>query len=288
MKAIALGPDGRIAEHDLRLPKGVTPIAMRYCQGQFFVMYRTHSTQNAYWSGNATDVFEVEMSWGFPALGLRAFELEDGGITEGKEAYYAGDRKGPEASTASSDGTNVWRTEWGTNGREMREFNPKTGAVGRASMPSFIAEYTRDGMEINPMRSWLLPLPKGVTSSILGSNDGLMGLRVREHDWNSPLKGSVPSAEFESISGHTLTLQKHSHDIEAFLPLPGSGQALPVEYDAGYNAMGTTKLYQSDGKAVVGEASPSTRGYAMGTHTVLPPLWWNLYQIRSEEDLTHL
>ena len=284
-KAIALGPEGRLVEHDLRLPKGGELHALRYCQGQIMVMYRNGRERMAYWTDKPNDTFSIDINWSFDELGGHGVVLPDGGITEGDKAYYAGDRETPKTgSSAVSDGTNFWNYSWGASDYNLREFDPATGKSGRTSMPAFIAAYERDGMRIDQRNSWLLPMPPGATSSVLGSKDGMMGARVRVRDWDSPLAQTVPIYECEFIDGQTWIGGDRRVNADALLTLPGADAPTPMGFSGGYRSMGEISLYESDGIYQIGEAGDGERGYAKGTHTVLGLVWWNLFAFRSEAD----
>src|SRR6266540_3728265 len=148
-RAIAVGPGGRVAEHDLRLtnpsPHFVPTIC--YAGGQFLVRWhdQVRDQQLAYWSGAANEVFPfTEPYWrDGPAHGF-ALLLPDGGRVAGGRVLYPGDRALQPERHVCWDGETFWvlASRVGRDGREsLRELDPWTGELGRWSLPAFLADF---------------------------------------------------------------------------------------------------------------------------------------------------
>ncbi len=186
-RAIAVGPGGRVAEHDLRLtnpsPHFVPTIC--YAGGQFLVRWhdQVRDQQLAYWSGAANEVFPfTEPYWrDGPAHGF-ALLLPDGGRVAGGRVLYPGDRALQPERHVCWDGETFWvlASRVGRDGREsLRELDPWTGELGRWSLPAFLADFVPGaGEALVPALCTLAPVPADLKGTPLGHRGGLVGFRV--------------------------------------------------------------------------------------------------------------
>ena len=94
-RAIAIGPAGRLAEHDLVVPPGHEVCAVRFIGGEFLVLLAGDAYRAcAYWSRAPRDVFETELSEeDIPRRVDRAAVLADGAWLEAAAPVRAGDRE---------------------------------------------------------------------------------------------------------------------------------------------------------------------------------------------------
>lgn len=187
VRAIAVGPGGRVAEHDLRLtnpsPHFVPTIC--YAGGQFLVRWRdqVRDQQLAYWSGAANEVFPfTEPYWrDGPAHGF-ALLLPDGGRVAGGRVLHPGDRALQPERHVCWDGETFWVlvSRVGRDGRaSLRELDPGTGELGRRSLPPFLADLVPGvGEALAPALCTLAPVPVGLKRTPLGHRRGLVGFRV--------------------------------------------------------------------------------------------------------------
>ncbi|MFI6901498.1 hypothetical protein ACIBKY_09560 [Nonomuraea sp. NPDC050394] len=182
-KAIALGPGGRVAEHDLRVPAGTPHLDVLYAGGAFRVAWGTNESRSFYWSSAPSEIHEKD-GWHYfhehrAGLGY-AFLTPSGGRVTGRKALHPGDRR-PELDETGrmfSDGATFWiqPDAWRP---VLRELDPAAGQLGRASLPAFLedappppgARWQLDGCS-------LAPLPEGLERTPLGTADGMIGFRV--------------------------------------------------------------------------------------------------------------
>jgi hypothetical protein len=168
-----LGPSGVELVHDVKLGKDVAPTCVAWVGGELFVGASSWSRgsyqQQAYWSGAAADVFEVE--------GLShsrdSSPIEDGdAIVMGAERFTRRDRVAvPDAAFQFHDHERSW--VW--HEYALHEQDRRTGKPGAKGAPGFLADALHDGPA-----SWsyrVVPEPYAATSP-LGTVNGLYGAKV--------------------------------------------------------------------------------------------------------------
>jgi hypothetical protein len=187
VRAIAVGPGGRVAEHELRLtnPSHRSSPTVRYAGGQFLVAWDDEARDQrlAYWSGAANETFPLDEPYWHdgPAHGF-ALLLPDGGRVAGGRALYPGDRALQPEMHVCWDGETFWvlvpraRRDDRTG---LRELDPWTGERGRPSLPGFLADLVPGaGEALAAGLCSLAPLPAGLEGTPLGHRGGLVGFRV--------------------------------------------------------------------------------------------------------------
>lgn len=182
VRAIALGPTGRLLEHDFAYdPRTEALQRVLYLDGAFLVTLRAKNSyeQHAYWSTDPKRRFKLGSylySWGdYPV----STDLASGGTTIGHKAIHAGDTEFEGLRPHLSDGRAVWVFVHDTGKVTLREIDPATGRVGRASRPTFLEGYLSDPAPGRPALGWVAPAPRGLARSPLGLSDGLLGMRAR-------------------------------------------------------------------------------------------------------------
>ena len=167
LRAVVIGPKGRIMEHDFVLKKQASAgnakasvSRVRYSGGQLLVQYRQGYKEYAYWSEAPTDTFEGPPTWG-PSGPTAGVQLDDGLVTDGGVPLRPGDRRLAANGFVRffSDGTTFWRSHFDGVKAEMREFDPRTGKLARASLPTFFESQIQEGQRLSEHDSWLLPAP---------------------------------------------------------------------------------------------------------------------------------
>ncbi|WP_223206202.1 hypothetical protein [Streptomyces xanthii] len=277
-KAVVAGPDGVLAEHDLRVPKEAdrwTDPAFRYVDGDLLVMWREDGRSRAYWTSRPGDVFALsaphtvffhhrDRGAGLP--------LPAGGRTTGRRPLHAGDTQLTEEERVIGDGTGHWRLRTTSAGSSWIEYDAATGAVGRASLPAFFAAAVRDGSSLRPADCELLPMQPGLEETPLGTDGTVLGRWVRSD--GDTLTAGTPD-------GTTVTLPDGLGAIPVgALRLPGSA---PVLAHQG----GLVALYEEGATKAAGPlvaAHPGSPGgrFAAGTVLVPPLPFWHLLRVRDE------
>ncbi|MEO5873579.1 MAG: hypothetical protein ABIS86_12515, partial [Streptosporangiaceae bacterium] len=207
-KAIAVGPEGRVAEHDLRITgeRHGNPTVV-YADGQFLVMWWGDGGVSAYWSGDPADVFTPQGGWyGIQRTGLgTAMLAPDGGRISGGQVLRAGDRRIPDDAHVLFDGETHWALGGGWPSY-LQEFEPVSGRLGRRSQPAFFEDAPpAEGEVWSFALSSLGVLPEGVTGSPLGQRGRSVGFAVgvpEAHRWQrSTGTATVRGVDGRSASG---------------------------------------------------------------------------------------
>jgi hypothetical protein len=209
--ARVIGPNGLVMKHDFAIDAKKEKLEHAvYLDGDLIVFFEDKKSYDdkAYWAKSPKDRFElrVYMSGGF---GWQT-PLESGGVTIGHLPVRAGDRKiEDDGRDYDHDGQTFFQLHWDGDGRAYFEWDPLTNKKGRKSRPTFFEQYLEEGKEFVEDASSLHPAPAGMTTSLLGIKDGMLGLRARK-------KGEV--FEAERIDGVKWTGEDASPDALVFFP----------------------------------------------------------------------
>ena len=298
-KAIVVGPEGRVMEHDLRLPKSATLRYLQYVDGQLLVSYRTKDwSSKGYWSGKPTKVLKLEHQGYYPGGPKgRQLPLAGGGVHLGFGSLRPGDTKIPDFEKLLSDGQNCWKPRYHDGKYSLQEFDPATGEKGRESKPRFLEDFSGAGLVLALVDCDLFPLPEGLTHSPLGLADGLTGWRVRgaeikvdeRDDREQATAELAASCEFERTDGVRFggSLGPERRRPDALLDRPGGG-VLPVDitsYQDWDDLEWTYALWDPEGQMVVSHATNDTAGlgqYNAGAPLALPMNYWHMLRARDQ------
>ncbi|MFJ9648387.1 DNA-binding protein, partial [Streptomyces sp. NPDC101206] len=174
--------------HDLRIPGTARrSVGFHYVDGALLVCWRPWyggGEVQGYWHTAPDRILTLdpgENAWRL-SLQYTALPLADGGLTTGAGILHRGDTALPEERATLSDGHAYWVWDDGTDEPAgWAAYDPAANAVGRRSLPGFLAEPLHglpEGSALCAGSSWLRPAPT-VEDSVLGAPvDGLLGLRV--------------------------------------------------------------------------------------------------------------
>ncbi|MGW4694816.1 hypothetical protein ACWEO1_20860 [Kitasatospora cineracea] len=230
-KAVVVGPEGVLLEHDLRVPAGLSSWhgpALRYADGELLVSWWEDGGQRAYWSGRPDQVFTPTGErpgtgyHGIHSTAPTSLPLPGGGRTTGGRPLHAGDTALPPEHRVLCDGTGYWTVRRTGVRTVLTEYDPLTGQHGRTSVPPLFAAPAADPTgALRPELSRLLPLQPGLERTPLGTDGALLGGWVR--------------AEGERITFHgvdgrrtALTLRDPHDDRHPLGRLALPGGAAPV------------------------------------------------------------
>jgi hypothetical protein len=273
-RVIAVGAAGRAGSHDLRVPAGYRRHSCWWIGGEFLVLFEREGRLRQYWSHRPDDVFEVD-GWapGVDKLTGRGAVLADGRLFLGDAAIGAGDRATPrEAGGVSYDGHTGWRLDHVRGEAVLREVAPRTGDLGRTSLPAFLEAHAGDGVRLVLLASYVLPLPDGADSP-LGHAGGLVGACLRR-------RGGPTHAELVTIDGARWTGLAAGHAPSALLRLPGDDARRPVVHHVEYRAPDRGTIVEPGGAYAIAQIGDKTLDYARGQAAVLPPPFWHLLRPR--------
>ncbi|OKJ13868.1 hypothetical protein [Kitasatospora sp. CB01950] len=183
-KAVVVGPDGILLEHDLRspadLPRWHSP-RLRFVDGELLVAWRDSDGHRAYWSGRPEQTFvpggePLDIGYYGPHnIGWTSLPLPGGGRATGGRVLHAGDTVLPAERPVMSDGVGHWTYRRGA----LVEYDPPTGALGRASAPPLFSKDGDTSGALQPLQSRLLPMQPGLEHTPLGTDGALLGGWVR-------------------------------------------------------------------------------------------------------------
>ncbi|KOV27630.1 hypothetical protein AB0420_34005 [Streptomyces caelestis] len=287
-KAIVVGPQEVLLEHDLRLPvelgRWQRP-SFRYTDGELLVMWRHDGKQYGYWSARPTEVFplggeQLPHWYGSGDAGETSIPLPDGGRATGGRALHAGDTVLPPARRILGDGTSYWRQGRQGTRQVWLEYDPATGTHGRASLPALLRSGIRDDATLLPQHCAVLPLQPGLENSPFGTDGTVLGRWVRTEGDGDEARTTVGTPD-----GRTVTLPTAHGRIPGVaigaLRLPGGVAPVVVAHHR------QIALYATDDTAALrelGRLTPLERGgeFAAGTRLVPPVDFWHALRPRDE------
>ncbi|MEV6107384.1 hypothetical protein AB0M28_22145 [Streptomyces sp. NPDC051940] len=272
-KAVVAGPEGILLDHDLRLPAGLDEWrqpSFRYADGELLVSWWDSGKQLGYWSSRPGEVFTLDgriATYWRSATVHASLPLPGGGRTTGGRPLHAGDTKVPEASCVSGDGSTYWRLRSTSAGHQWIEYDPVTGAAGRASLPPLLAGAVREGSRLRAEHSQVLPMQPGLEGSLLGTDGSVLGRWVRA-DGDRMTAGSP--------DGTTVSVPARSSVVPlGALRLPG-GTAPVLAVDGN-----RLRLY-ADGAAPADGALCKEENHTSGTPLVPAAVYWHAMRVRDE------
>ncbi|MFI2606637.1 hypothetical protein [Kitasatospora sp. NPDC018619] len=184
-RAVVVGPEGIVLEHTLRVTGPAPRTRLRLVDGELLVVWPEDGKQLAYWSSRPDERFELEGQTivGYYYRNRRpeapSLQLPGGGRTTGERPVHAGDTRMPQEHRVLGDGTGYWTLRHASDGTPvLRELDPATGALGRASEPPVIAATAAAGRLVQ-RSTWLLPLRPGLEGTPLGTDGTVLGNWVR-------------------------------------------------------------------------------------------------------------
>ncbi len=278
-RAIVINGQERVFEHDFKLKKGDEVQDLRFVDGQLWVnLYDDDYDRVSYWSGNPKKRFEGQyMSYGTDFAVHRA----DGSVVEGKRAYRAGEETIPLLDNFWSDGETFWATKSWDDPR-VYEFDPETGADGRASLPKVIEDVLEDGWALQVHSSKVYPVPP---TSLYGAVDGVYFKAVFKKDdeylTKTPLGQApksvsslirMPGGEIVELDSDFAILALDGALLDASEALPG----LPMSFECFHHFQVTDERASSILRNIENAAVSSLLAAAIQaspTKAILPEKW---------------
>ena len=286
VRALVLGPRGRLLDHELRLPQGAELQGLSYLDGELVVRFResTGGTDQYYWSGDPDKVRPD--AWRYRTLEVSGavVEVAGGGCYRGDGVVHAGGRHPESPRDFYHDGEHFWIFDWDDDGeKRWREIDPASGKKGRVGLPSFFEDYLAEGWELSADDCHLLHLGPGLEASPLGSRDGLVGWRVRVEatdpsDSTQRRAGSSDGGieQSEGIDGRRFSgrLGPGTSRTVGLLDLPGT--RCPLSGSIGSPG---ARMWSADGSHALANLS-DFGPFDAGQPVALPQLYWHLFRAR--------
>ncbi|MFE2986410.1 hypothetical protein [Streptomyces sp. NPDC059262] len=179
---------------------------------------------------------------------------------------------------------NHWRLRTTSPASTWIEYDPATGATGRASLPPLLAGAVRDEGRLRHADCQVLPLQAGLENSPLGTDGTVVGRWVRS---DGAKGGAQERLTAGTPDGREVTLPARFTSGGAPVPLGAlrlPGGAEPVLAVAG-NQLGlyADGAWPADGS--FGDIVTSRAGaqYAAGTPLVPPAPFWHAMRARDED-----
>ncbi|MEU6716066.1 DUF4132 domain-containing protein [Nonomuraea sp. NPDC046802] len=187
-KAIAIGPGGRIAEHQLRVPSGAGQFSytpeVYFSGGQFLVLHYVNGRQQHYWSNAPDKIFTVRPGmwksfYHEPEQHGYTFMAPNGRRFMGHKVLdHHEERLGPNGHMFH-DGRDFWWHAKDGLDSQVHLVDLATGELEEEDLPDFFdPSLLGENDEWDFESSSLAPLPRGVKGSPLGSDGTHVGLLV--------------------------------------------------------------------------------------------------------------
>ncbi|MFI8103883.1 hypothetical protein [Streptomyces sp. NPDC086023] len=308
-RAVAVAPDGVRASCSFTVPDDATAFAVHHVGGSFLVSWSVapnpYSCDTAVWADRPDEPFTPDEQGGLVAFGGSLdgaygfqFETADGGGRHGgHRVLRPGGREGIDRDELQlGDGRRIWtnavfgRRPWQVVDPvtgEPGESEPLPDFPGRAPAPDPAADPCEADMTLAGEALQLAPLPAGLTSSPLGSRDGLVGTRVlfrTRHRHHAP-----DHYLLESVDGRTARFDIDRQGQEPWgLWAPPEGAAQDVVLAEAKTRTGV-RGYAADGTLLWeldGHPSPRhprgrpNRQATVSNGIALPPAFWYLLRTR--------
>ncbi|MFF3500433.1 hypothetical protein [Streptomyces sp. NPDC003247] len=287
-KAIVVGPQEILLEHDLRLPAELDrwqrPV-FRYTDGELLVMWRQGGKQFGYWSARPSEVFplggeQLPHWYGSSDAGEPSIPLPGGGRATGGRALHAGDTVVPPGRPVLGDGTSYWRQGREGRRRVWLEYDPATGTHGRASLPAFLRTGIREDTTLLQQHCAVLPLQPGLEHSPFGTDGTVLGRWVRREGTGTEARTTAGTPDGRTVSLPAGRGRNAGVPLGA-LRLPGAEPLVVALHRH-------IALYTADEEAGAlewGRVTPLERGgeFAAGTRLVPPVDFWHALRPRDEE-----
>lgn len=273
-RAEVLDANGTRLEHTVAVPtnqKNVYNIILRCVEDQLLVAWSAYPENGAYFSSDPSTVYESDIRVHYETDSL---ELPWGGRTFGGTPLTSGAPQWSAKGRVATDGTDYWVYTQHEKRKQWVEFDPRTGALGRASAPAFFAKPVAASGEWVPYHdaASLRPANAGMAASPLGVAGGLVGFRT--------YAAADGTQICEGVDGRTLTIRGprpgsphvFAYALAAF---PGAPRHLAVMLSGGLNLVDEDRKHTavlSPGK----QAAP----YARGTWCVPPLEFWHYLTVR--------
>lgn len=283
-RALVVGSDGAIKEHELRLPKKCVLGSVIAIGDDLAVAYRDEKYQSqCFWASNPAQKYEITSQgyYNYHEADQVATPLEDGSVFLGQQAVRPGDKQMPQSQRYVHDGTRFWRTshEYDPVSSESRwkiaEVDPRTGKQGRESLPPWFEE--TEGGTIELEVSKLMRTPPGAEDSPLGAKGGLLGWKVIKRRDGSYVGIGIDGRRWDK------PLRKPDGSFAvpvALLRQPATNEYLPVTAAGGRRD--EYWLWDPSGSAILATLENFDQAFAHGQVTVLPLHFWNLLKVRDE------
>jgi hypothetical protein len=210
--------------------------------------------------------------------------LPGGGRTFGGTPLLSGHADWSTEGPVATDGTDFWTLVgpqyWGARAAAWQEFDPRTGKLGRKSMPGFFEQNAPAESFLEAGACWLIPAGSDRPDNPLGQAGGLVGSRLRILKDGTRVCTGVDGREQRLPQ---VPYSWGTEDVRALLDVPGApGRHLAVVFDQRHAAYGTPISLVADGTrrtGVVGTGSQALE-YARGTWCVPPLSYWSYLTVR--------
>ena len=287
-QARVIGAEGTVLTHDLRIPAGDsngTDTGFLYTDGSLLVQWHSRANRHrvtGYWHTAADRTFTMpegtrtrgmRTTW-LGSLRSHGLPLAGGGRTTGQGVVHVGDTALPGERQVIGDGTSfwVWADPGGEDPYTWLEYDPATGATGRASMPAFLGDALRGAPAGSTFEGgWVLPAPDAADSPGGAPADGLLGWRT--------VKLPDGSRRGEDLAGNRVTLPDGADAPTRLVRFPGADRPTAV-----VRSSYRMQLVDEDGTVTAEARTDAAPGdFARGT-LILPPMrYWHCLRPRDVE-----
>ncbi|MFI1408618.1 hypothetical protein ACH4Y0_01570 [Streptomyces sp. NPDC020707] len=286
-KAVVVGPDEVLLDHDLRLPVELdrwTYPRFRYTDGELLVTWRQENKQFGYWSARPSEVFtlggEQLPHWYGSDADDPSIPLSGGGRATGGRTLHAGDTVLPADRPVIGDGTTCWRQ--GRQGVQQvwLEYDPATGTHGRASLPAFLQKGIREDATLLQHHCQVLPLQPGLEQSPFGTDGTVLGRWVRSEGTGADARTTTGTPDGRTVTRPAADSRSGGFPLGA-LRLPGGAEPVAAQL---HRQVALFAAEDTSDSGELGRVTPGQGGgeFAAGTRLVPPVAFWHALRPRDE------
>ncbi|MFJ2261692.1 hypothetical protein ACIOKD_25720 [Streptomyces sp. NPDC087844] len=286
-KAVVVGPDEVLLDHDLRLPVELdrwTYPRFRYTDGELLVIWRQDDKQFGYWSARPSEVFtlggEQLPYWYGSDAGDPSIPLSGGGRATGGRTLHAGDTVLPADRPVIGDGTTCWRQ--GKQGLQQvwLEYDPATGTHGRASLPAFLQSGIREDATLLQHHCQVLPLQPGLEGTPFGTDGTVLGRWVRAEGTGAEARTTTGTPDGRTVTRLSAGSRSAGFPLGA-LRLPGGAEPVAAQF---HQQVALFADEDTSDSGELGRVTPGQSGgeFAAGTRLVPPVAFWHALRPRDE------
>lgn len=283
LKAVVVRGNEIVHRAELKIAAGDKLKQLMFIDGDLFVWAGASYQASGFWNSNPQPVDAGYIFWDPSLKGVTA-DLPDGGTIVGTKIVHRDDKTPPAADLNDDlfgDGKHWWKKSWeydATAGRslaQLQELDPRTGQLGRKSMPSWFEDFIAEGTTFNLGPSSLLPFGSLFPKSPFGAANGLIGFRVRSGTGTGTVR-------IEGVDGRAVEANT-TRNYSMLLSQPATAQYLPVELEVEYRGWKQFRICDPTGAFVGSEIRSGTGAYNRGQAFSPPPLFLHSYEVRDVE-----
>ncbi|MFO0979663.1 MAG: hypothetical protein U0996_24905 [Planctomycetaceae bacterium] len=278
LKAVVLRGNEIVHRAELKIAAGDKLKQLMFIDGDLVVWAGGNYQVSCFWNSDPQPMEGGYLYWDAGIRGVIG-DLPDGGSIVGTKIVHRNEKTPPPSEIdygLRGDGKHWWKESWEYNqstsrsSLQLQELDPRTGQLGRKSLPSWFEDFLTEGATLELGSSSLLPVKSGFAKSPLGIQNGLVGFRVRSQS------GVV---RIEGIDGRAVE-SKSTRNYSLLLSQPGSSQFLPIQMETEYRGWKLFRICDPTGEFTGSEVRTGIGAYNRGQVFSVPPIFLHAFEVR--------